>query len=604
MKVDDYLLNHSIDELKKLPVEEYKSLEVRVNEANRENYASLLKEIACVADRLEKELMIKDLAERLGVSITTVKNSLKPFYKETQEKSIDRNIVIAHPAYEVNEDFLSLGFREKVIIDDAPQDRNFYLIGKEEGFSVHEGDSVFTLGDKKIIFDIRDRLLIQVNEKWNKDILLDFAKNPKSPERLFVEIKETLKHFIEFQKDAHYGLIAAWIIATYFHRFFNAFPFLFFYGKKQSGKSRSLDLLERVAFNAMKIKGISTASMSDSIDGVRGTFCNDQAESLSDKKNLEILGFLADSYTSGGGRRRIVSITNKSRKIIEFETYSPKAFAATKEIDSDLKDRCILVPMLRAKREYPYPEPHLPVWPQLRDKLYRLLLTKCREVKNIYSAAGIGVKQRIKELWKPIETILLLEKVSSEEREDIKKAFLESMLETQAELSDKEHELIDAIINLLEGSEENQELILSINEIAAALNTTEEINPKGMQTWTGKKIGELSLYVRPAPRKNRKRAYVFTKAHIKDVLNRFSETSGSGGDVVPKQENTYDSGYHILNSEISEVVGNTTLQPPIRNEVVAPIHLNDKDLDHLTTKTTENKKQPAESSVDLLGGEI
>lgn len=43
-----------------------------------------------------------------------------------------------------------------------------------------------------------------------------------------------------------------------------------------------------------------------------------------------------------------------------------------------------------------------------------------------------------------------------------------------------------------------------------------------------------------------------------------------------------------------EMLSDTTSQPPIQNEVVSPIHLNYKDLDHLTTKTTENLSDKTE----------
>src|SRR5574337_577008 len=100
---------------------------------------------------------------------------------------------------------------------------------------------------------------------------------------------------------------------------------------------------------------------------------------------------------------------------MDFETYSPKAFASIKEIDSDLRDRCIEITMLRATKDFLEPEGFLPVWGELRDKLYRLLLTKWKEVREIYQITGEGVSHRVRELWRPIETILKLENVSPEE---------------------------------------------------------------------------------------------------------------------------------------------------------------------------------------------
>ena len=314
---------------------------------------------------------------------------------------------------------------------------------------------------------------------------------------------------------------------------FYAFPFLFIAGKKQTGKSRLLSILQRLAFNAMKIKGVSVASMADSIDGVRGTFLNDQAEALSDNRNAEILGILSDSYTKDGGKRRIVNISNKKRTLIEFDTYSPKAFASIKDIDSDLKDRCIQLGMVRAIKNFPEPEPFLPIWQMLRDKLYRSLLLKWRNVRKIYENTGQGVTHRIKELWRPIETILKLESVPDEEIHRVRNFFLESMLETQADLSESEFELIKILLNLLE--EEGGKATFNAEEIADKIERKprEDMTRRGLQIWVGRTFNHLRLYEAHAPRKNSKRAYKFNYEHVKNILKRYTyESDGFDGNLV------------------------------------------------------------------------
>jgi hypothetical protein len=460
--------------------------------------------------------------------------------KENRFTAIDADIVIAHPACEINRDFLSLGFRETVIINEKPVERNLYLISTNNDYILHD-KPVLELHDIKIIFDIRERWLTNIADRWDKLRLIRFVKNPEAPKGLYKEIKRTLKEYIEFQNEAHYGLIAAWIMATYFNRCFHAFPFIFFYGKKQSGKSRALDVLERVVFNAMKVKGVSVAAMADSIDGVCGTFLNDQAEVLSDSRNVEILGILADSYTRGGGKRRIVSLANNSRKVVEFETYSPKAFASIKEIDADLKDRCIMYPMLRTKGDYPYPDAHLPIWKNLRDKLYRYLLCKWEEADEIYQTAGEDVTQRVRELWKPIETMLMLEHVPQMEMKAVKAAFLESMLETQTELSDYEESFFKVLLTMLKHT--GGKGIFAVNEIAVHLKKGRDMTDKGIQTWTGRIISQFSLYDKHAGRRKyyddqdrirKGRAYYFSYDHVKDVYDRYQQTGGTGGQVGKK----------------------------------------------------------------------
>jgi len=299
----------------------------------------------------------------------------------------------------------------------------------------------------------------------------------------------------------------------------------------------------------MKVKGASVAALADSIDGVRGTFLNDQAEELSNKKNTEILGILSDSYTTGGGKRRIVNTANKVRRIQEFETYGPKAFASIKDLDSDLKDRCIEITMVRAIKEYPYPDAYLTIWGDLRDKLYKNLLSKWQEVKVLYRDTGKDVSHRMKELWRPIETILRLENVSDEETRDIKGFFLESMQETQNELSENEIKLFETLKEIL--GEKDKE-ILTVTEIAEKFNkeskTIDEKEKRRIQIWIGRTINQLSLYIKHAGKKEGRKAYEFSYQHIENIQKRY-ETDETLGDYreIPGDSREIDHSSHNHN---------------------------------------------------------
>ncbi|OQY97434.1 MAG: hypothetical protein B6D35_15020, partial [Candidatus Brocadia sp. UTAMX2] len=94
---------------------------------------------------------------------------------------LNRNPVIAHPSYEANDEFLSLGFRETIIEDDKPKDRNFYVISHDDIFSISDSD-IFQHKNQKIIFDVRGRLLCRHQDKWNKDRIRKFVDNPITSE--------------------------------------------------------------------------------------------------------------------------------------------------------------------------------------------------------------------------------------------------------------------------------------------------------------------------------------------------------------------------------------------------------------------------------------
>ena len=224
-------------------------------------------------DALGWESQVKRIAKKLGLQTKTL------FFELNRDAAAvtDTGIVIAHPSYEINQTFMSLGFKETVLVDDKPQEKESICHRNRHGLCSQQQHDVF-LGDEKIVFDMRERVLMSLSDKWHRGKLTAFVKDPTGQEGVYRELVAVLKRYLEFQDEGHYGLIGAWIVATYFHRCFNAFPFLFFYGKKQSGKSRALDFLERLSFNAIKVKGVSVPSLADSIDAVRATFLMDQAE--------------------------------------------------------------------------------------------------------------------------------------------------------------------------------------------------------------------------------------------------------------------------------------------------------------------------------------
>jgi len=84
---------------------------------------------------------------------------------ETNNKNNTQNehdIIIAHPSYEVNQTFLSLGFRETVLSNNQPEDKNFYVISRKD-ISIHK-EHLFKYEDKTIIFHEQDRILLRVND--------------------------------------------------------------------------------------------------------------------------------------------------------------------------------------------------------------------------------------------------------------------------------------------------------------------------------------------------------------------------------------------------------------------------------------------------------
>jgi hypothetical protein len=133
-----------------------------------------------------------------------------------------------------------------------------------------------------------------LEDVWNLKLVQAFVDHPTRPQNLFTNLKGAFRTYLELPEPA-FGLLAAWTVGTYFAHLFTAFPYLHFHGPKESGKSKSLEALRWLCFNAWKGRDITSAALGDTADGLRSTILFDQAEKLScDKETRDLLGLLAD----------------------------------------------------------------------------------------------------------------------------------------------------------------------------------------------------------------------------------------------------------------------------------------------------------------------
>ena len=384
-----------------------------------------------------------------------------------------------------------------------------------------------------------------VNDTWDLDRLRNFIQNPTSLQTLFGDLKQVFRAYLDLPA-VFYALMAVWAIATFFAHMFTAFPFLDFYGPKECGKSKSLEALRCVCFNPWKGRDITAAALGDTTDGQRRTLLLDQAEKLGDAENGKLIGLLADSYKKAGGLRRVVQITKAVRSVLEFSTYGPKAFASTKSLDPDLADRCIHLPMTRTLKKLPDLEGWEPVWPELRDKLYRFALCCFKIVRAHYqSIEGNGT--RIGELWRPMQAVLLALCVEQREIEEIRTLFTAGAEEGRHELGGWESRLFDV---LRQKAEEGQEAFeMTSEDILKAMDIQGETKPGG--SWIGKALSQFSLpSIRPPyPRKNvdgRRRkvtVYPFNSTHILKLYEIYMRVTPLDGlSHMSQAENVNDSG--------------------------------------------------------------
>jgi hypothetical protein len=469
----------------------------------------------------EREALLGYMKKALGLSTDYMKELRREITKAAQPADTAKKATATlqslqtvpriHPAIDFHEGFMTLGFRV-----DQGADGDGLL------FIVSDGEAVEAIVKPEEIIQAGQTYRVKagappfINEAWSLDQLRAFVQTPSSPKTLFSGLKSAFREYLDLA-DPAYGLMAAWTVGTYFSQLFAAAPFLHFLGPKSSGKSKTLETLQCVCFNTWKGRDISAAALGDTCDGLRGTILLDQAEKLGgDSEQDNLIGLLADSYKRMGGRRRVVEITKAGRNVLEFSCYGPKAFASQKKLDPDLADRCIRVSLIRSRKPLPDLMGWEPIWAQLRDKLYRFVLTCFKEVSAHYGNIE-ATGTRIGELWRPIQAVLLSLNVERSEIEGIKTLFDDGAAEGQHELNGWQSILFEVLKQRAEAGQNTFEM--TTDDILSAMNIQGESKPE--PKWVGDTLSEFTLHSKKLKRRyaensrNRKvTPYQFDSAHI------------------------------------------------------------------------------------------
>lgn len=466
----------------------------------------------------------------------TLQKKYQELEKKAQRDDIEKHLAIdetvfLHPALDFINNIGILGFRVKKKNEENKLfEQNLFIIVKDGTISL-EHETMFHYDGKAYFIDDKDKLLPLLNDKWTVNGIKAYVSDPAFPpfESVFDHLKQTIQKYFFLSEDADYDLVTAWIIGTYFHRLFFSYPFLHLKAPKGSGKSQFLGVLEKLCFNAIKARP-TLASMGDIVTSLRCTFLIDQADSLHNDNNYEIREILTDSYKKDGGKRRVLDM-KRGRKQLEFETFSPKAFASTIELPEDLKDRCILIPIVRSSHIFPTPDDQNENWYSLRGSIYKFILhfPTIREMSTQIKAKYTGDNQlygRTLDLWLPIETIMTFFRLNQERIQKVKELYLHRNALMQYEPKEHEEEVVSLLMTKFKGQERIE---VSVKELTHEINKKRrelsEINADlDITDLNEKKVGWVITNFNLSSDKKRLNkgiVYVFDKAKLSVIYKQY-----------------------------------------------------------------------------------
>ena len=152
---------------------------------------------------------------------------------------------------------------------------------------------------------------------------------------------EVLRQYLELREE-YYPLVTTWIMGTYLHKEFNAYPYLFVNAMRGSGKTKFLKLISKLANNGELISSLKEAVLFR--DCKNKTICIDEFESIQSKDNQALRELLNAGYKKGNKVKRLKKVRKvdgEDYEVESFELYTPICMANIWGMNEVLADRCI-----------------------------------------------------------------------------------------------------------------------------------------------------------------------------------------------------------------------------------------------------------------------
>jgi len=485
-----------------------------------------------------------------------------------------------HPAIDVIDDVAYIGILEPAI----------ELVQKRDKKVRREVDKLFfvtSLREKFPVDLLREKKLrltydyVIAKNRWSSKSIEAFLKKEATvnSKEVYLKVKEQVQTYFELEHPATYDYITLWIIGTYFYHLFSSFPYNYFGGMKETGKTNMLVLCRLLAFNAVHSESMTGASVFRLIQGRRATVLIDETENLANPRS-ERLQNLRQIVIDGNVKGIPIYRTEKSRHekwvTQEFDRYSPKIFANIQGIDNVLADRCISFTMLRAEKGKVKDiknDLEVPLWQEICDSLYILFFTHWKEVKETYETLELSedspIFGRLVELWKPILALAkFFEKYLGNNLFDVlheyaKVKMKEKQIEEMAEQS--EHLLIKTLLSLV--VEDQYYAVKTIKEEMLMLFEEEQ---KWLTTrWIGNVLRRLGF--KEKRRTSKGYEYLLTVNKVQELAKRLGILEQDEKTIIGRIENTILSNPNITSDEgisIDELINEISLEMDIKREEV------------------------------------
>ena len=166
-----------------------------------------------------------------------------------------------------------------------------------------------------------------------------------NPEQLYDIIRAYIVDHLYLPNEELYDVLTAWAFATWIPEAWVSVPYLFFFGVLSSGKTRGLEVLERICYRSILSANFSTAGLFRASELWHPTIFLDETEVYNQETRQDIISLLNCGYRKGQYVHRLRR-TETGHELETFDVFGFKALAGTKSMRDTLESRSIIITML------------------------------------------------------------------------------------------------------------------------------------------------------------------------------------------------------------------------------------------------------------------
>ena len=278
--------------------------------------------------------------------------------------------------------------------------------------------------------------------------------------RLATEIDAFIKSYLEMPFDSDYLILSMWVFHTYIIEKFNTTPILYFYGVKETGKSRAGEVLSELAFRAQRLTSLTEATLFRSVELFKPALIIDEIKLLGKGGNQGLADLIKTTYKRGLKVSRINLNKYGEDQIEYYDTFSPLVICTTESIPDIIESRCIL--FIMQKNSNPQIERKIDMkW--ANDLRERLTVFRANYTAKELPEAQYIARGRLNEIMFPLYQALLM---TEPER---KSEFIDIVKQIQKNKNNEdgmglEAEIVKAIDDECRESKERQFLTQAISK--------------------------------------------------------------------------------------------------------------------------------------------